>query len=84
MLKILVEKGGADPRIPNQFGANVMHIAAQHDQPLSLYYFYLKGIDINVKDQKHSTPLHWACYTRSDMALNYILSMNPNIEAQDI
>jgi ankyrin repeat protein len=51
---------------------------------LSLYYFYLKGIDINVKDQKNSTPLHWACYTRSDMALNYILSMNPNIEAQDI
>ena len=28
MLKILVEKAGADPRIPNQFGANVMHIAA--------------------------------------------------------
>lgn len=31
MLKILVEKLGADPKIPNQFGANVMHIAAQHD-----------------------------------------------------
>jgi len=28
MLKILVEKAGADLSIRNQFGANVMHIAA--------------------------------------------------------
>jgi ankyrin repeat protein len=58
-----------------------MHIAAQQDQPLSLYFFYKRGMDINIRDSKSSTPLHWACFTRSEMALNYILSMKPDLEA---
>lgn len=61
-----------------------MHIAAQQDQPLSLYYFYKQGIDINIRDKKDSTPLHWACFTRSEMALSYILSMKPDLEAKDM
>jgi len=40
-------------------------------------------MDINVKDNRGSTPLHWACYSRSEVALNYLLSMKPNIEARD-
>lgn len=40
-------------------------------------------MDIDIRDSKGSTPLHWACFTRSELALNYILSMKPNIEAQD-
>ena len=27
------------------------------------YYFILKGIDVNVLDQKGSTPLHWASFS---------------------
>ena len=34
-------------------------------------------------DNKQSTPLHWACYSRSEVALNYLLAMNPNLEAKD-
>lgn len=41
-------------------------------------------MDINIRDIKNSTPLHWACYTRSELAIGYILSMKPDIEAQDI
>ena len=41
-------------------------------------------MDINIKDSKKCTPLHWACYTCSEMALDYILSMKPNLEAKDI
>ena len=41
-------------------------------------------MDINVRDSKFSTPLHWACYTRSEMALTYLLSMKPNLEAKDV
>lgn len=83
ILSLLVEKGGADIYQRNKFGSTVMHIAAQQDQPLSLYYFYKQGMDINIRDSKSSTPLHWACFTRSEMALNYILSMKPDLEAQD-
>lgn len=84
MLELLVEKAHADLYITNKFGATVMHIAAQQDQPLSLYYLKEKGIDINIRDSKQSTPLHWACYTRSEIAIGYILSMKPELDAKDI
>ena len=41
-------------------------------------------MDINIRDKKECTPLHWACFTGSETALNYILSFKPDIEAQDI
>ena len=34
-------------------------------------------------DNRGSTPLHWACYSKSEFALNYLLSMNPNLEIKD-
>ncbi len=40
-------------------------------------------MDINMKDDKDSTPLHWACYSRSELALNYLLALGPNIQASD-
>mmetsp|Transcript_44323 Transcript_44323/g.43016 ORF Transcript_44323/g.43016 Transcript_44323/m.43016 type:complete len:128 (-) Transcript_44323:135-518(-) len=41
-------------------------------------------MDINKRDKKNCTPLHWACYSRSENALNYLLSLNPDLEAQDV
>mmetsp|Transcript_15391 Transcript_15391/g.10778 ORF Transcript_15391/g.10778 Transcript_15391/m.10778 type:complete len:85 (+) Transcript_15391:1-255(+) len=41
-------------------------------------------MDINFQDYRGSTPLHWACYSRSEFALNYLLSMNPNMELKDL
>lgn len=70
--------------IVNQFGSSPIHIAAQQDQPLSLYYLWKQGVDINLRDQKGGAPLHWACFTRSETALNYILSLKPDLEAKDI
>ena len=40
-------------------------------------------MDINIRDNRLSTPLHWACYSKSEVALNYLLSMNPDLNAQD-
>ena len=31
-------------------------------------------------DNKGSTPLHWACYSKAEFALSYILAMNPQLE----
>jgi len=51
---------------------------------MPIYYFgHVRGMDINVTDNKLSTPLHWAAYSRSEVALKYILSLNPNLEARD-
>lgn len=65
---------GADMYVRNNFGINVMHVAAQGDQPLSLFYFKEKGLDSRCKDNRGSTPLHWACYSKSEIALCYMLS----------
>ena len=83
ILTLLVEEANADIYQKNRMGSTVLHISAQKDQPLSLYYFWQRGMDINILDDKGSTALHWACYMRSEMALTYILTMKPNLEAKD-
>lgn len=40
ILQLLVERAGADLNTTNKFGSSAMHIAAQQDQPLSLYYLH--------------------------------------------
>ena len=70
----------------NQFGLNVLHIAAQGDMPISLYFFHkVKNMDINSLDARGSTPLHWACFSCSELALIYILAwIKPkDLEMQD-
>lgn len=40
-------------------------------------------MSINEQDNKGSTPLHWACYSRSEFALSYVLALNPDLEIKD-
>ena len=40
-------------------------------------------MDINVADNRGSTPLHWACYSKAEFALSYILAMGPELEMVD-
>lgn len=44
----------------NKDGLNMLHTAAQGDQAFMLYYFKSLDLDINSKDNRGSTPLHWA------------------------
>jgi ankyrin repeat protein len=49
-----------------------------------LYLFHKKlGLNINKKDKRGSTPLHWACYSQSEVAIAYILAWNPDVNARD-
>ena len=77
---------GADMYTRNLFGLNVLHIAAQGDQPLSLYYFKSLHMDIYSKDKRLSTPLHWACFSNSEVALIYLLAWweKDKLNMQDI
>ena len=40
-------------------------------------------MDINTADNRGSTPLHWACYSKAEFALSYILAMGPELEITD-
>jgi len=61
----------------------VLHIAAQKDHAFPIIYFHEKGVDINSVDKRNSTPLHWACYLKSEQAFSYLLSLGPQLSLQD-
>ena len=83
MLTKLVEVANADFNIVNNQGCNVLHLAAQGNKALSIHYFSGK-LDINAADSKMRTPLHWAVYTRSEVAQNFILAISSvELEARD-
>ena len=44
-------------------GFSTMHIAAQADQVASIVYLQGLNAELNARDCKGSTPLHWAAYT---------------------
>ena len=82
LCKKLLEEG-ADIYCRNKFGINVMHVAAQGDEPQTLYFFKQKGLDLRAKDQRGSTPLHWAAYSKSEVALQYLLAWVYILDDQD-
>lgn len=83
IIKMLLSNG-SDMFQRNNFGINVMHVAAQGDQPISLYFFKEKGMDVRCKDNRGSTPMHWACYSKSEIALCYLLSWVKYLDDKDI
>lgn len=79
--RVLVEEMGCDIFAQNLFGANVLHISAQGDSPVTLYYFVnTHMMSIDSVDERGSTPLHWACYARAEFAINFLLAMNAQLE----
>lgn len=65
---------GADLNAENLMGINVMHAAAQGDQPISLYFFKQKGAELRSRDNSGNTPLHWTCYMTAEVAMVYLIS----------
>ena len=83
MISSLIDEGAEVEAINNE-GLNVLHLASQNNQPLSLVLFKEKySMNLLSVDDVGSTPLHWAAYTGSKEALVYLLSWNVNVNAQD-
>lgn len=80
LIKLLV-KHGADVNAYNRQGINMLHVSAQGDQPVSLAYFLDKALDINSKDYRSSTPLHWAAFSGAELTLNYIIAWGGDLDA---
>lgn len=82
-IRLLVENG-ADIYATNIQGLNVIHMASQGNQPSSIVYFKEKfNFDLMTLDGVGSTALHWACYTGSEDAFNFLLSYNADINCRD-
>ena len=61
----------------------MLHVSAQGDQPVSLAYFLSKGIKINSRDLRDSTPLHWAAFSGSELTLSYIVAWGGDLNDVD-
>lgn len=58
-VKLLLEKGNANPNIPNEKGFCAVHIAVQRRDVESVQYLVANGVNLNVADDfKWLTPLH--------------------------
>ena len=77
---------GADISILTDKSLNVIDFACQGNQPKSLVffnYYYENQIDFNKLDIKESTPLHWACFSKSYECVDFLLNKGVEINAQD-
>ncbi len=68
----------------NKQGNNVLHYAAQGNQPITFIYFLHKG-NLNPEEENidGSTPLHWACFSGTELCQSYIMKYIKNINKQD-
>lgn len=80
LIRLLVANG-ANVNEVNRQGINMLHVSAQGDQPVSLAFFIEKGLPINSKDLRESTPLHWAAFSGAELTLNYIIAWGGDLNA---
>lgn len=62
----------------------MLHIGAQTDSPITVALF-AKSMQMQIDEQDASgrTPLHWAIHHRSQLSLEYILSVPQDLELKD-
>ena len=83
LLKLLIENGANVDAVTN-LGKNLMHMAAEGNQPSMLIYLITEQhLSAQSVDENGSTPLHWACYSGAEEAVNFLLNLNVNINDQD-
>ena len=77
-------KNGASVDAVTNLGKNVIHMAAEGNQPSMMIYLISKEYQSSQSvDENGSTPLHWACYAGAEEAVNFLLNLGANINAQD-
>ena len=77
-------ENGADISITNSSGLNALHLAAQGNFPNIIIFLIEKyGFDINSKDNKGNSALHWAVYSNSVQTVDYLIYYNIDINIRD-
>ena len=83
IFKKLMEDG-ADISATNSSGLNPLHLAAQGNYPNIIILLMEKyNFDINSKDNKGNTALHWAVYSNSRQAVDYLIYYKIDINLRD-
>ena len=83
IIRSLIECG-ADVNVTSKNGLNVLHMAAQGNNPNIIIYFKIKyNMSVLSTDLQGNTPLHWASYNSSEEAINFLLSYMADINIKN-
>lgn len=85
LIKTLIKLGASVNALTNK-NMNVIHFAAQKNQPNSIAYFQLfhkNLINLENPDSAGSTPLHWSAFYNSVEAASYLINYGVDINRQD-
>lgn len=77
-------ENGADISSTNSSGLNVLHLAAQGNYPNIIVFLIEKyKFDINSRDNKGNSALHWAVYSGHRQAVDYLIYYNIDMNLRD-
>ena len=83
IFKLLKENGANVDEVTN-LGKNVLHMAAEGNQPSMIIYLIEEEHQSPTSiDENGSSPLHWACYFGAEEAVNFLLYLKANINQCD-
>ena len=77
-------ENGADISTTNSSGLNALHLASQGNYPNIIIFLIEKyGFDINSKDNKGNSALHWAVYSDCRQTVDYLIYYKIDINLRD-
>ena len=80
----LLKENGANVDEVTTLGKNVLHMAAEGNQPsMIIYLIKEEHLSPTSYDENGSSPLHWACYFGSEEAVNFLLYLDADINQKD-
>lgn len=82
-IKLLIEYG-ADPKLTTNDGLNLLHIACLSGNTIVVVYLIEKmNFDINEKDNRGTTPIHWAVYANNEQSVEYLIKKGAKLNVED-
>lgn len=75
---------GADVTFRNEAGLSLMHKAAIEDNSYIITYLRdKKGFIVDEKDHKEMTPLHYACISNSEYAIDWLIGFGADVNSKN-
>ena len=84
IIKLLIENNANINEVTNT-KLNIIHFAAQGNQPNSIVFFHENYPELNLdsKEEEGKTPFHFACFYKNEEVVLYLINFGININEQD-
>ena len=84
IIKLLIENNANINEVTNT-KLNIIHFAAQGNQPNSIVFFHENFPELNLdsKEEEGKTPFHFACFYKNEKVFLYLINFGVNINEQD-